>query len=103
MNLDEIPTLVKFTRLYWNQMGREVYGSVQNALREMLNDGGEQIQGSLRKDLMRIGSSDDYRKWFERAREDIPTIRAVGGRFILPEEVPDLLIVLEEWSGTKPS
>lgn len=90
-------------RAYWNQMGSEVYGSIENALRQMLDDGGVETQRSLRKELMRISEGDDYRNWYAAARTDVSTIRQIGGAFILPEKIPDLLTVLEGWSNTKPS
>lgn len=84
-------------------MGPDIYGSVENAMREMLNDGGEEIQALLRRDLMLIGQGDSYRKWLAHARSDIKTIRQLGGASILPEDIPLLLDVLEEWSSNKPS
>lgn len=103
MTLDDVPTLVRFLRLYWNQMGPDIYGSVENAMRQMLDDGGEEIQRLLRKDLMLIGQGDSYRKWLAHARTDIKTIQKMGGASILPEDVPLLLTTLEKWSNSKPS
>lgn len=103
MKIDDIPTLAQFLRLYWNQMGPDVYGSLDNAMRQMLEDGGEQTQRSLRKELMLIGQGDSYRKWLSQARSDPKAIRQLGGASILPEDVPQLLTVLEEWSDSKPS
>lgn len=100
--IDQTPILLRFSRLYWNQMGREVYGTIHKALRAMLDDGGEAIQQALRRELMLI-SHRDYADWFERVRTDVETIRKVGGRFILPQEVPTLLEELEAWSRKKPS
>ena len=103
MTLDDIPTLVRFGRLYWNQMGADVYGSVQNAMRQMLEDGGEETRLALRQELTFIGRGDAYAKWLKKARYDIPTIRQLGGAFILPDEVPALLMTVESHSGGKPS
>jgi hypothetical protein len=84
-------------------MGPDIYGSVENAMRQMLNDGGEEIQRLLRKDLTLIGQGDSYREWLSKARSDIKSIRQMGGASILPEDVPVLLGVIEEWSNRKPS
>jgi hypothetical protein len=84
-------------------MGPDIYGSVENAMREMLNDGGKEIQTLLRRELMLIGQGDSYRKWLAQARSDIKIIRQLGGASILPEDIPLLLDVLEEWSSNKPS
>lgn len=84
-------------------MGPDIYGSVENAMRQMLDDGGEEFQCLLRKDLMLIGQGGSYRKWLAQARSDPKTIRQLGGASILPEDVPRLLTVLEDWSNSKPS
>jgi hypothetical protein len=88
-------------RLYWNQMGPDIYGSIENALRQMLEDGGEEIQRLLRKELMLIGQGDGYREWLSKARSDVKSIRQMGGASILPEDVPVLLAVIEEWPNRK--
>jgi len=84
-------------------MGPDVYGTVENAMRQMVEDGGEETRQALRKELMFLERGDDYAKWFARARYDRPTIRQFGGAFILPREVPNLLVALETWSGSRPS
>lgn len=84
-------------------MGPDLYGTVTNALREMLKDGGAAIEGPLRRELIQIGQGDEYRDWLRRARTNGDISRQLGGAFILPEDIADLLETIEEFSGGKPN
>lgn len=105
MTLQDIPNIHFFTRLYWNQMGPDAWGSLARALRQMLADasklpdGGSTLRHDLRLELMRAEGSSQYEEWLGRAMYDPDIVRKVGGRFVLPEEIPTMLTVLDAASG----
>jgi hypothetical protein len=100
--LDRIPLLQQFSRLYWHQMGSEVYGTIDLAFRQFLGDaartpdGGKSLRRGLYGELMLILDSDDYDRWVELNFTNVQTIKAVGGRFIMPDQVRLLLNILDE-------
>lgn len=100
--LDRLPTLQRFSRLYWNQTGDEVYGTIACALREFLNDAarlpdqGRSIRRALYGELMLIHENPAYGEWVQCGLSDPDTGKAVGGRFIGPEEVAPLMAILDE-------
>lgn len=61
MTLEDVPTMLRFMRLYWNQMGPDMYGSVVGALRDMLTAGGEEIAQPLRREFIRRGTAPNMR------------------------------------------
>jgi len=101
--LDRLPHLHSFSRLYWHQMGDEIYGSIDNALRQFLDDaarlpdGGAGYRRALLQELM-LTSGAEYERWVADHYTDVGTIQSLGGCFIMPSEVPLLLSVLEEAS-----
>jgi hypothetical protein len=100
--LERIPHLKFFSNCYWNQLGDEVYGSIERAFRHYLDDAsrlpdqGKIMRRDLYGELMLILESERYRDWLRTALTDSDTIRAVGGRFIMPEQVRPLLAILDE-------
>lgn len=100
--LDRIPWLHQFSRLYWHQMGDEVYGTIDRAFRQYLADAsrlpdaGTSFRRGLYGELMLLLHSSDYEQWLNSNRTDIETINAVGGRFIFPDEVRPLMAILDE-------
>jgi hypothetical protein len=80
-------------------MGPDLYGSVENALVQMVTDGGEDISHRLRKELAFLGEGRHYAEWFSMARYDKTTIRQLGGAFILPEDIPNLIAVIDSCEG----
>ena len=100
--LERIPLLTFFSNGYWNQLGAEVYGSIETAFRQYLADaarlpdGGKSFRRELYGELMLIHASDAYDSWVKTSRCNSETIRAVGGRFIMPEKVQSLMAVLDE-------
>jgi hypothetical protein len=100
--LDRIPLLQQFSRLYWNQMGPDVHGTIERAFRQFLDDaartpdGGESLRRALYAELMIILDSSDYDRWVKVNRTNVETIEVVGGRFILPEQVRPLMTILDE-------
>jgi hypothetical protein len=93
--LTKIPTIIFFTQEYWNQLGPDMYGDINEALAQLIKDGGPSVKMSMRKELIYICESNDYKQWFKEARMNPEIIRLVGGRFIVPKEVPQLLVALE--------
>lgn len=102
MTLSDIPTLTHFTRGYWNQLGADVYGSIEAAFSQMLSDasrsddGGTEFRLNVRRELMSIYNSTEYEAWLKEARCDPAIIREAGGRFVLSHHVEILLKNLEE-------
>ncbi len=100
--LDRLPTLQQFSRLYWNQMGDEVYGTIGNAFRQFLDDAarlpdqGRSIRTALCGELLLIHHNPAYGDWVESGLYDRDTGTAVGGRFIGPEQVAGLMAILGE-------
>ena len=100
--LERIPNLKFFSNAYWNQMGDEVYGNIEGAFRQFvadagrLPDGGTGLRRELYGELMLIHGDDAYDRWVKMNRTNVETIRAVGGRFILPEQVQSLMAVLDQ-------
>lgn len=100
--LDRIPHLRQFSRLYWNQMGDEVYGNIEGAFRQFLNDAasfpdeGKSVRRALYRELMLILANDDYDRWIKLNRTNVETIRTIGGRFIIPDQVQPLMAILDE-------
>ena len=100
--LDRIPLLQQFSRLYWHQMGSEVYGTIELAFRQFLDDaartpdGGKSLRRGLYGELMLILDCDDYDRWLDLNRNNVEIIKAVGGRFIMPDQVRPLLTILDE-------
>lgn len=100
--LERVPNLKFFSNAYWNQLGDEVYGNIAAAFRQFLADAarlpdkGNSIRRELYGELMLILDSDAYNRWLEHNRTNIETIKAVGGRFIFPEEVRPLMAILDE-------
>jgi hypothetical protein len=91
MMITKIPLLVKFTNLYWNESGPEVYGDIQLAFKRMLSDMKfhdlkttafvKQINGEL--DLVKTA---EYREWLSEFDCDPHTIASVGHRFVYPDD-----------------
>ena len=100
--LDRLPTLQQFSRLYWNQMGQEAYGTIGSAFREFLNDAahlpdqGVSVRRALYGELILIHDNRAYGEWVQFGLYDRDTGKAVGGRFILKEEVAPLMAILDE-------
>jgi hypothetical protein len=100
--LDRLPTLQQFSRLYWHQMGDEVYGTIERAFREFLGDAarlpdqGRSIRRALYGELMLIRDNPAYGDWVQFGLYDRETGRSVGGRFIMPEQVAPLMGILDE-------
>ena len=100
--LDRIPHLQQFSRLYWDQMGDEVYGTIQNAFRQLLADAarlpdaGRSLRRTLYGELMLILDNPEYAEWVQLGLCDVETGNAVGGRFISPEQVGSLIAILDE-------
>jgi hypothetical protein len=100
--LDRIPCLQQFSRLYWNQTGDEVYGTIDRAFRQYLADAsrlpdaGANLRRGLFGELMLILDSADYDEWLTHNRTNIEAINAVGGRFIFSDEVRPLMAILDE-------
>jgi len=105
--IKKIPCLVSFTKAYWNQLGPDVYGSIEAAFGQMLSDArrskdaGGALRLNLRRELMSIYQSSEYEMWLKSARRDPDAIDRVGGAFIFPEDVPVLLQKLES-NGQRP-
>jgi hypothetical protein len=100
--LERMPHLTFFSRGYWNQLGDEVYGSIGVAFRQFLADGarlpdrGRSVRRELYGELMHILDNGDYDRWVTLNRTNVESIKAVGGRFILPEHVKPLMAILDE-------
>jgi hypothetical protein len=100
--LEQVPNLKFFSNAYWSQMGDEVYGNIAAAFRQFLADAahlpdeGNSIRRELYGELMLILDSDAYNRWLKHSRTNIETIRAVGGRFIFPDQVRPLMAILDE-------
>lgn len=100
----EIPNLAFFSRMYWNQMGKEVFISIDRAFEKLLDDAaklpdrGVSFRRNLLKELMLINGSDRYSQWLREARQDSKAIDSIGGRFILPKHVPVLVDILTRYS-----
>jgi hypothetical protein len=100
--LERIPHLQFFSNCYWNQLGGEVYGSIDDAFRQYVSDAarlpdqGRSTRRELYGELMLILESDRYRDWLSSAQTNSETIRAVGGRFIMPQEIRSLLAILDK-------
>lgn len=100
--LDRLPILQQFSRLYWNQMGNEVYGTIGSAFREFLDDAarlpdqGISIRRALYGELMLIHDNGAYGEWVEFGLCDRDTVKAMGGRFIRAEEVAPLMAILDQ-------
>ena len=100
--LQSIPKLHFFSRLYWNQMADEAYGTIEVAFGTYLTDGsklpdgGRAFRRSLSAELMLILNNPEYVDWVQNSRADRRTVSAVGGRFISPDEVPRLMNVLNK-------
>jgi len=100
--LERIPHLSQFMRLYWGQMGPECYGEIGTAFRQFLSDasrlpdGGASIRRGLVGELMLICDNPKYAEWVQLGLYDGEIGRAVGGRFIGPEEGKPLLQILDE-------
>ena len=83
-------------------MGNEIFGSIEGAFRQFLADGaglpdgGKSLRRELLGELMLLQGGDAYVRWLKTNRNNVETIRAVGGRFIMPEQVPSLMAVLDE-------
>ena len=94
---DKIPSLIYFTKCYWNQMGHDLYSSVENAFSEMLADAsrtpdrGAGLMASLRKELMYVYDNPEYATWLEDLRQSPDSVSEIGGAVILPEKIPILL------------
>ena len=78
--IDEFPIISDFCRLYWGQLGREVYGSLEGALRrlladaEKLRDNGVSFKRDLMEELIEIDAS------FERLATEAPHGRCLDFR-----------------------
>ena len=100
--LEQLPNLKFFSRAYWNQMGAEAYGNIEAAFRHLLADAaclpdkGASIRRELYGELMVILDSDAYGSWVKLNRTNVATIKAIGGRFIMPEQVKPLMAILDE-------
>jgi hypothetical protein len=100
--LDRLPTFQQFSRLYWNQLGDEVYGTIGCAFREFLNDAarlpdqGKSIRRTLHGELMLIHQNPAYGQLVQFGLYNRNIGKAVGGRFISPEEVASLIAILNE-------
>jgi hypothetical protein len=100
--LDRIPNLKFFSNAYWNQMGTNVFGRVEGAFRQFLADaarlpdGGTDFRRQLYAELMLILDSEEYENWLKLNRSNSEVIRAVGGRFLVPEDVRPLMAILDE-------
>ena len=100
--LERIPNLTFFSNAYWNQMGDEVYGTIEGAFRQFLDDSsrlpddGKSLRRELFGELMLIHRDDAYDRWVTTNRTDVETIRSVGGRLIMPEQVQSLMAILDQ-------
>ena len=100
--LDRIPYLHQFSQLYWHQMGDEIYGTIDRAFRHYLADAsrlpdaGKSLRRGLYSELMLILDSTAYEDWVKLSRSNVEAVRAVGGRFIFPEDVRPLMAILDE-------
>jgi hypothetical protein len=99
--IDSIPILHKFSRLYWGQMGDEVYGTLEKAFLQMLEDAsllpdrGNKFKQDLYGELMLIADNPSYEQWVIDNFSNPVEIRNVAGRFIMPSEVKVLRKLLE--------
>jgi hypothetical protein len=99
--IEKFPTFLKFSRLYWNETGSDLYGSIESALEQMiedslgLGDAGADFRKVFYGELMQLTGNPNYTKWVEENEEDIEAIKLVGGRFVGPEEIPLLLSILD--------
>lgn len=98
--IESIPTFLQFTRLYWNQMGDEAYGSIENAFSEFLRDCRKSseymnIVRSLYLELEVIADSEEYERWLHRNTSKAEYIRLAGGRFVWPDEANRLRGLLD--------
>lgn len=100
--LERVPNLKFFSNAYWNQMGADIYGNIGTAFRQFLDDaarlpdGGAATRRKLYGELLLILDSDDYDRWVKLNRTNVETIKAVGGRFIMPKDVKPLIAILDE-------
>ena len=100
--IERIPSIIFFTKGYWNQMGPDVYGSIDRALTQMLSDTkkmpneGIDLVSNLKRELTEINRNGWYSDWLRNARFDVDVINSVGGAFVMPDEVPLLLRIIEE-------
>lgn len=72
-------------------MGPEVFGTIEAAIGCMISDGGTTTKDALVKELELICDNQDYTEWLKKERYNIETIKFVGGRFLMPEDVAKLL------------
>jgi hypothetical protein len=99
--IDRIPTIVFFTRGYWNQTGPDIYGSIDRALMQMLMDTrrmpdkGVRLLSDFKSELREISNSKLYEDWLREARFDVNVINSVGGAFVMPDQVLLLLGMVE--------
>lgn len=99
--IDQTKYLNQFLRLYWNQSGNLVYGTIEKAFRAFLSDcqrlpdKGSQIIRYLYRELDFIFNNDDYAKWIDGPK-DTSSIKMVGGRFIWPDEIGTLIKILND-------
>ena len=100
--LERIPNLKFFSNAYWNQMGSEVYGDIGAAFRQFLvdaasqPDGGKGTRRQLYGELMLILNNNAYDHWVQANRTNADAIKAVDGRFIMPDQVQLLMDILDE-------
>jgi hypothetical protein len=103
--LNHIPNLKFFSNAYWNQMGNDVYGNIDAAFRQFvadaarLPDGGRDVRRALLGEIMLITDNDAYGRWVNGNRTNPETIKTVGGRFIMPDQVKLLMAILDEKTG----
>jgi hypothetical protein len=83
-------------------MGSEVYGSIENAFNQMLEDIGkisDKDMSSTRaiyRELMGLVDDIDYKDWITKQFDNPNVIRRVGGRFVFPDEIPALIKILDD-------
>ena len=100
--LDRIPKLKFFSGAYWNQMGTDIYGNIEGAFRQFLADaarlpdGGTEFRRQLYAELMLTLDSEEYESWLKLNCSNVGAIRAIGGRFLFPEDLRPLLAILDE-------
>jgi hypothetical protein len=83
-------------------MGVAVYGTIGCAFREFLNDAaclpdqGKGTRRALYGELMLIHDNRAYGEWVRSGLYERDTGKALGGRFILEDEVAPLMAILDE-------
>src|SRR5687768_16982196 len=95
--MEDLPNLVSFSRMYWNQMGSPLYSSIEEAFLDMITDsrrlpdGGREFKESVRRELLVAANDPKYEEWVNCNRGNMKTAKSIGGRFITRDDAISML------------